>query len=330
MARRLARAGFALLLGLCLLAAACGGDDQSREAPSAAPPPVAAPAGFPKPGRKTLAELREGLGPGPVLAPSVSVLTPGHNRFGFGLFDSARKQIAQIPAAVYVAPRGGGRVHGPFPARWESLETPPAYQSEITASDPDAARSLYIADVPFPKAGDYEVLGVVRLDKRLMAAEAAQRTVRVVKHGSVPEVGEPAPRISTPTAASAGAIEKIETRIPPDSMHKTDFAEAIGKRPILLLFSTPALCTSRVCGPVNDIAEQVKAAHKGDTAFIHMEIYKDNKPENGFRPQVTRWRLPTEPWAFTIDRTGKVAARLEGAFTARELEGALKAAASPG
>ena len=325
-----ARASIALLtLGCCLLTVACAGDEEPADGPSAAPPPVATPAGFPKPGRKTLAELREALGPGPVLAPSVSLLTPGKNRFAFGLFDAARKQIADTPVALYVARRGGGRVHGPFPARWESLETPPAYQSEITSSDPDAARSLYIADVPFPKTGDYEVLGVVRLDKRLMAAEPVTRTVPVVERGTVPEVGEPAPRISTPTKASAGAIERIETRIPPDSMHEVNFADAIGKRPILLLFSTPALCQSRVCGPVNDVAEQVKAAHKGDTAFIHMEIYNDNRLERGFRPQVARFKLPTEPWAFAIDRTGKVAARLEGAFTARELEGALRAATRP-
>ena len=331
MRHRRARAGVALLLlGCCLPSAACAGDQRSEDARSGAPPPVATPAGFPKPGRKTLAELREGLGPGPVLAPSVSLLEPGTNRFAFGLFDAARKQIADTPVAVYVARRGGGRVHGPFPARWESLETPPAYRSEITSSDPDAANSLYVADVPFPKAGQYEVLGVVRLDKRLMAAEPVTPTLPVVARGDVPEVGAPAPRISTPTRASEGAIERIETRIPPDTMHEVDFADAIGKRPILLLFSTPALCQSRVCGPVNDIAEQVKAAHRGDTAFIHMEIYNDNRLENGFRPQVSRFELPTEPWAFAIDRAGKVAARLEGAFTAREIEHALRVASRPG
>ena len=92
---------------------------------------------------------------------------------------------------------------------------------------------------------------------------------------------------------------------------------------VLLLFATPALCQSRVCGPVVDIAEQVKASHEGDTAFIHMEIYNENELDNGLRPQVVAWNLLTEPWAFTIDRDGRIAARLEGAFSARELEEAL-------
>jgi hypothetical protein len=109
-------------------------------------------------------------------------------------------------------------------------------------------------------------------------------------------------------------------------MHDDNLAEVLGKRPVLLLFATPALCQSRVCGPVVDIAEQVKATHKGDTAFIHMEIYNDNELEKGFRPQVAAYKLPTEPWAFAIDRNGKVAARLEGAYSEHELREAVKAA----
>ncbi|MEJ7604607.1 MAG: hypothetical protein WKG01_42535, partial [Kofleriaceae bacterium] len=72
--------------------------------------------------------------------------------------------------------------------------------------------------------------------------------------------------------------------------------------------------------------EQAKADHQGDAAFIHMEIYEQNRVEGGLRPQVKRWNLPTEPWAFAIDRQGKVAARLEGAFSARELGEALNKA----
>jgi hypothetical protein len=54
-----------------------------------------------------------------------------------------------------------------------------------------------------------------------------------------------------------------------------------------------------------------------------MEIYRDNSIDKGFRPQVAAFGLPTEPWLFTIDKQGKVAARLEGAFSAAELENAL-------
>ena len=92
-----------------LVAAGCG--DSDDDGGEAAPPPAKAE-DFPDPAGKTLAELREGSGPGPVLSPSVSLLEPGKNRLGFGLFDRARKQIVDAPAALYVAPlerRAGAR-----------------------------------------------------------------------------------------------------------------------------------------------------------------------------------------------------------------------------
>ncbi|MGH2837736.1 MAG: hypothetical protein ACRDJY_05220 [Thermoleophilaceae bacterium] len=312
-----------LLLALAaLVAAGCGGDDDDEE--GAAPPPAEAE-DFPDPAGKTLAQLREGLGPGPVLAPSVGELEPGKNRFGFGLFDRARKQIVDAPAALYVAPLKGGAVRGPFPARYESLEVKPQFQSEGVKADPDSATSVYVSDVRFGRPGDYEVFGVVELDDNLVAAERV--AVRVKKDSKVPEPDERAIEVSTPTTADVGGdIAQIDTRVPPTTMHDANLADVLGEKPVMLIFATPALCQSRVCGPVVDIAEQVKASYDGDAEFIHMEIYNDNELDKGFRQQVVDWNLPTEPWAFTIDREGKVAARLEGAFSARELEAALEKA----
>jgi len=310
----------ALLLALpALLASGCGDSDDDG---SEAPPPPAKAEDFPDPAGKTIAQLREGLGPGPVLSPSVSLLEPGKNRIGFGLFDRARKQIIDAPAALYVAPLEGGRVRGPFPARYESLEVKPQFQSEGVKADPDSATSVYVADVPFEQPGDYEVLGVVQLDDNLAAAERV--AVRVVKDGPTPEPGEPAISVETPTKADVGGdLQQIDTRVPPSTMHDASLADVLGEKPVMIIFATPALCQSRVCGPVVDIAEQVKADYDGDAEFIHMEIFNENELDKGFREQVIKWKLPTEPWVFTIDAEGKVAARLEGAFSARELEEAL-------
>lgn len=308
-----------LLVLVALLASGCG---DSEDDGGDAPPPPARAEDFPDPAGKTIAEIREGLGPGPVLSPSVSLLEPGPNRLAFGLFDRARKQIVDAPAAIYLAPLEGGPVRGPFTARYESLEVKPQFQSEGVKADPDSATSIYVAEVKLPKPGDYEVLGVVQLDDNLAAAERV--AVRVVRDGPVPEPGEPAISVETPTKADVGGnVAQIDTRVPPGSMHDADLSEVLGQKPVMLIFATPALCQSRVCGPVVDIAEQVKAGYDGDAEFIHMEIYNDNELDKGFREQVIKWKLPTEPWVFTIDRAGKVAARLEGAFSARELEQAL-------
>ena len=311
----------ALLIALLpVMVAGCG--DSGDDSDSAAPPPAKAK-DFPDPSGKTIAQLRKGLGPGPILSPSVSLLEPGMNRVGFGLFDRNRKQLVDAPAALYVAPiKGGEPVRGPFPAHFESLAVKPQFESEGVKADPDAATSVYVADVRFPKAGDYEVLGVVELDDNLVAAERVG--LRVVKDGKVPEVGEPAIDIHTPTEADvAGDLSQIDTRVPPDTQHEVDFADVLGQKPIVLLFATPALCQSRVCGPVVDIAEQVKSSYEGDADFIHMEIYNDNELDKGFREQVVKWHLPTEPWVFTVNSEGKIAARIEGAFSARELEAAI-------
>jgi hypothetical protein len=315
-----------ILAAIALGIAGCGGDSSDDGADK--PPPPANPEDFPKVGGRTLAQLEKDLGAeGPVLAPSVSQFRPGANRVGFGLFDRSRAQIADAPAALYVAPVGGGKATGPIVARYESLAVEAQFQSRSVSSDPDAAKSLYVADVKFAKPGRYDVLGVVRLDGRLVAAGNAGGPVTVAETSRVPDVGDRAPRVHTPTKADAGGdIESIDTRQPPSTMHDSDFADVVGKKPVILLFATPALCQSRVCGPVVDIAEQVKARRGGEAEFIHQEIFADNDIDKGFRPQVLRWRLPTEPWVFAVDRKGRVAARIEGAFSAKELDRAVDAA----
>jgi hypothetical protein len=322
--------------------AGCGGDDDGNG--SSEPPPEASPDQFPRAEGRTLADLRRELPKGgPVLAPTVSHFVAGQkNRLGFGLFTSERAQIADARAAVYVARAGGGEAMGPYVAHYQSLDVKSQFESETTIKDPDAAKTLYVADIPFPKPGRYEVLGMALLDERLVAATSAmpQLVVGERKRDPVPGPGDTPPRVHTPTEADvAGDLPSIDTRVPPTKeLHRADFADVLGEKPVVLLFATPRLCQSRVCGPVVDIAYQLQADYGDQVEFIHMEIWKDNqiktgclegqrRPSECFRPQVLRWRLPSEPWAFAVDRNGRIGARLEGAFSARELEHAVNAAA---
>jgi hypothetical protein len=259
------------------------------------------------------------------MASSVSVLEAGRkNRFAFGLFDRGRRQIGGAPAAVYVAPADGGQVEGPYPARHRSLEVDGRHRSHTVEHDDDSAHSIYVADVPFRQEGDYQVLGVTKLDQRVVGGTPVR--VRVQRRRSPPAVGARAPRMHTPTRAEVGDVAEIDTREPPSSMHEDDLAEVLGRRPVMLLFATPRLCRSRVCGPVVDVLEQVKADHGDEAAFIHMEIWNDNSRDGGQRPQVRAYGLPSEPWLFAIDRRGRVADRIEGAFSADEAEEALRKA----
>jgi hypothetical protein len=308
--------------------AGCGDDDGDDGASTA--PPEARPDQFPRATGRTLAELRKDMPKGgPVLAPTGSRFVAAEkNRFGFGLFTAARGQIADARAAIYVAPVGGGEARGPYVAHYESLEVDSPFVSETTRVDKDAAKTLYVADVPFPKPGEYEVLGMARLDDRLVAATSATPKIVVLpeKADDVPRPGDTPPAIHTPTVTDvAGDLESIDTREPPEpEMHEVDFADALGKRPIALIFATPLLCQSRVCGPVVDIAYQLQSEYGDQMDFIHMEIFRDNEVAKGPRPQVDAFHLPSEPWAFLIGADGKVVTRLEGAYSAGELEAAIK------
>jgi hypothetical protein len=318
-----------LVLALVALAGGCGGDDSSDQQ---APPPARAQ-DFPKANGKPLRQILAKLGSGPVLAPSGAEFRTGKDqRVGFALFRRDRSQITNASVALYMAPAGGGPAKGPYLARYEDLSVRPQFQSRQTATDPNAAKSIYTAHIPFPKAGRYELLGIAKQGNKLVAATLPQAgiVVKDAANDEIPAVGTAPPRIHTPTLTDVGGNEAaIDTRLPPDSMHDVDFADVLGKKPVVLLFATPQLCQSRVCGPVVDLAEQVKAnASNSDVAFIHMEVFRDNRIDKGIRPQMAAFHLQTEPWLFTFDKEGKVAARLEGAFSERELNEAIAKAKS--
>ena len=330
----------ALLIAAAVLTAlplaACGGSDSgSDESEQVAPTP--SPADFPKPDGRSMMQMYNELGAGgPVLAPTGRQLVPGKQRYGFGLFTTARKQLSGVPVALYVQRSGSTKVLGPFVARDLKLEVAPQYRSETVARDDDSAKTFYVSDVEFPKAGGWAVMAVAKLDGRLVATSPSP--AQVLAKDPVPGVGDKAPVIDTPTKADVGNdLASIDTREPPSSMHEVNYADVVGKKPVILLFATPALCQSRVCGPVVDIAEEVKAESGDEAAWVHMEVYQDNEIKPGclegtrpdeecLRPQFRAWNLGTEPWLFAIDREGKVAARLEGAYSKGELEDALAAA----
>lgn len=313
-----------LALAAALALAGCG---SAKDATAPAKPRgSAAPQAFPSAKGKTLETLRRGLPKGPVLAPTTVLLEVGRQRVGFALKDASNKQLSGAPVALYTTNHDGSDARGPYVARSESLAVSPAYQSQSTARDPDAARSLYVADVPLPRTGRRVITGVARLDGRLVATSGFEVPVRAHGlKGQPPDVGQRAIRVRTDDLASAGGdAAKVTTRVPPaKSLVDTQFADVLGRKPVVLQFSTPLLCQSRVCGPVTDVLAQVQAKMGKGAAFIQQEIYRGNEVSKGFRTPVTAWRLPTEPWTFVIDRSGVVRARFEGALSASELERAV-------
>jgi len=299
---------------------ACGSGGQSAEPSKPAP----SPAEFPGPQGETALGFAETVGRTQdlVVSPAGQTYEIGPNRFAFGVFNPDATEIADADVAIYAAHGPTGKARGPFPARIESLETEPAFASETSYSDEISV--VYVTELRFERPGEWRLVAVVRQDDRLVAS--LMPSIEVGRYPAIPDVGDKPPRIHTPTAEDVGDLSEIETRVPPDTMHTDDLFDLERDQPAVLVFATPALCMSRVCGPVVDVAEQVHQQTSDDVGFIHVEVYEDNDPAQGFRPELKAFGLRTEPWLFVIDRQGRISTRIEGAFSADELTAAIEAA----
>ena len=151
--------------------------------------------------------------------------------------------------------------------------------------------------------------------------------VVVVEHDSAPDVGDAAIASDTPTIASTGRdFAKLTTRTPPDeSLLEHSIAESLrSKMSFVVTFATPKFCSSRTCGPVVDVVEEVASRFEGGkTRFIHVEVYKGNDPAKGYNRWMREWGLETEPWTFLVGADGKIVERYEGVVSVNELETAL-------
>ncbi len=337
MSRRLAALVLAPLAAAVL--AACGGDDAGAGAggdrPAAAEQRARLngadrprPEQFPSPERgETLDDLAGRLaGAEPAqLGLATTVVTPGHGRIAFGVIDEANR-FAYGPTALYYS-RGDGEAIGPVPAPADLLVTEPPFRSRQAASEEDPFAAVYGTTLDFTRPGAHRLLSVTRRGSGYVVG-AADLRVRPERSDPVPGVGEPAPRVATDTVAAAGGdLEAIDTRLPPArELHEASFADVVGRKPVALLFATPQLCQSRVCGPVVDVALQLREEYGDRVEFIHQEVYTGNDPQKGLREPLQRFGLPTEPWLFTVGTDGRIAARLEGSFGLDAFERALQAA----
>ncbi len=313
----------AMAAGLLVLGG-CGGSDSEDEGPQSKPAPAASE--FPAPDGRKLNELLQATAEPVdlVVSPAQQVLRLGKNRFAFGIFNVDRSQVTDAEVALYAAPGGNaqGRASGPYPARIETLETEQAFRSRTTADDPGAALAAYVTEIDFKKPGPWSLAAMVREGDSYKAV-LLPSVSQVGQFDAVPAVGEKAPRTETETAETTEP-DLLETRTPPDTMHEANFADVLGRKPVVLLFSSPSFCVSRTCGPVTDVAEQVKQEAGEGVEFIHQEPYVDNQVQKGLRPPLRAFNLPGEPWVFVIDRDGVIRAEFEGPFSVAELTEAVE------
>jgi hypothetical protein len=311
--------------------AATSATTAASSAQSASPAPAVAQlpaaqhpsaAQFPSAAGKSLKDLGTLAKSSVELGAATGTFTPGTDRYAFALTTGSGKFV-YAPTVLYVASSPSAPAKGPFLAPADPMSVLSQYRSKQN-SGPGGIQAIYAASVPVPKAGTYFVLALTKGPSGLIGATGE---LAAAASSQIPGVGQRPPDIATDTAATVHGDEALlTTRLPPEHMAAVSFNQVLGKKPIALLFSTPQLCISRVCGPVTDVAVQLQKKFGDKVDFIHEEVYVDNQPSKGLRPQLKAFHLRTEPWLFAIDREGKIVSRLEGAFGTTELTQAIQAA----
>ncbi len=267
---------------------------------------------------------------------AVNEMLPGPHRFPFVVVDGestaitgARIQVRflrligerdefrfEVPAREYVAGGSYNHIH-----------------EDGQVHVHDLARSYYLVDdASFDE-------GLWRADLEIHPANgsafSASTVFQVGQRTDTPRVGDPAPATAHPTVDNVADLDLLTTADPPlPALYQHTVANALAaNEPFVVAFSTPAFCTSAMCGPVTAVVGDLHEQLGDRVRFIHLEPFDLGIARTEGRlvwTDVAReWNLETEPWIFVVDPSGHVAARFEGLVGAAELEPAIAAVAGP-
>ena len=200
---------------------------------------------------------------------------------------------------------------------------------------PYGTRGNYATQLTFDVPGRWE------LDVNVQDANGTISTVRIplkVEESSItPSIGAEAPLAPNKTLRDVTSLRQLSTGSSPDpELYQKSIAEAVASpQPSLVVFASPALCTSPTCGPQVETVQNLKERYKDRANFIHVEVYDNPDDIQGdlsralYSPVVEAWNLTSiegylnESWVFILDREGRISSKYEGFASAEELEAGL-------
>ena len=203
---------------------------------------------------------------------------------------------------------------------------------------PFGTRGTYSTELTFDRPGTWRL--DIHVDDGTFAGDASL-LLDVAERSSIVDVGELAPFSNTKTLRSEGGdLSRLTTSSRPDpELYRMSVAEAlISGRPSLIVFASPAFCTSPTCGPQVGTVSELRALHADEADFIHVEVYDNPHEIQGdlscatYAPALAAWGIDAVPgylnesWVFVLGSDGRIKARFEGYASLRELEAALLAA----
>ena len=205
-----------------------------------------------------------------------------------------------------------------------SQETRPGVWTGEATSYSDYAVPYWVVYPELPHPGQWGLHAEIVRDDG--ATTTAQAVIEVAETPQAPAVGGSVPASQNRTLATEPDIYKLTSAPEPNPvLYQMTVVEAIdSERPSVIVFATPAFCQTAVCAPVVDSVGAVQAELGDQANFIHLEIYKEFNPSLVLADEVEEWGLSSEPWTFIVDRDGRVAARLGGPISPRELTAVLE------
>jgi hypothetical protein len=178
-----------------------------------------------------------------------------------------------------------------------------------------------------PSAGDFQVT----IDAGRLGSNIGPIRLTALADTPVVGLGEPAPRSVTRTIPEYQLRDITSDPEPEPSFYEMTVAEAVDSGPSVIVFGTPAWCTSQACGPMLTQVRRL-APDFPLLNFVHVEIYEDihvtSVEQLVLVPAVAEWGLVSEPVIFVTDAAGTVVAVFEGAASDSELRDAFTAASS--
>ena len=328
------------------LAVACGSEPTATDPAATAPPPEAtATVAPPQPTEEQPVEGHQPTAP-PATAVAPSTSSQGEES---GYAPSREGEKLNVILATTVLQEGPQRVAFLLTTQTglvkdTNVSITPVYVPDNTPGDtvstrfnewPYGTRGTFATEVEFDRPGQW------RLD---ITAEGTDATgwgvheLEVSTDSPVPAIGAAAPLSENKTLSEYGDLELVTTDYSPDpALYEVSIREAVeGPLPSVVVFASPAFCTTPTCGPQVDTVSELRAAYDGQANFIHVEIYDNPDKIQGdltrarIAPTVDEWGLTelehwfNESWTFVLDSDGRVRGRFEGFATFEELEETLQ------
>jgi hypothetical protein len=177
----------------------------------------------------------------------------------------------------------------------------------------------YLVRTQFPAPGAYALQANV-------GGRTAVAAVQVIDPASdpSPKPGDPMPPVPTATAGDPKGVDPICTAEPACPLHAVGLDAALAtKKPVAILFATPAFCQTATCGPVLDVLVAEHQPFANTVQSIHVEVFTD-RTAKVVAPPLEALHLQNEPWLFLVGADGKVRERISGPFDTVEVRTALQ------